>query len=84
MRFQLCERHNYIHSTSNDIHTDGARTETGEHKGIRGDRKFKGKEGYPLETSYHFMHQNTKNDSANVFHEVLHEVATIPTQELLM
>ena len=49
---------NYIHSTSNDIHTDGARAKTGGYKGIRGDRRFKGRGGYPMETSYHFIHQN--------------------------
>ena len=51
-------RPNYIHSTSNDIYTDGART--GGDKGIRGDRRFKGRGGYiyiyPMETSYHFIH----------------------------
>ena len=38
----------YIHSTSNVIHTDGARAssraKTGGHKGIRGDRRHKGRE----------------------------------------
>ena len=41
-------RPNYIHNTSNDIHTDGARAKTGGHKGIRGDRRFKGRGGYPM------------------------------------
>ena len=40
---------------------DGARAKTGGHKGIRGDRRFKGRGRYPMETSYHFIHQNTKN-----------------------
>ena len=56
-------RPNYIHSTSNDIHTDGARAraKTGGDKGIRGDRRFKGRGEYPVETSYNCLHQNTKN-----------------------
>ena len=66
------------HQSSNDIHTDGAgaRAKTGGYKGIRGDRRFKGRGGYPMETSYHFIHQNTFAGSAYVFHEALHEVAT--------
>ena len=48
-------RPNYIYSTSNDIHTDGARPKTGGHKGIREDRRFKRRGGYPMETSYHFI-----------------------------
>ena len=36
----------YIRSTSNDIHTDGARAKTGGTKGIRGDRRFKGRGGW--------------------------------------
>ena len=42
-----------------------------------GDRRFKGRGGYPMETSYHFIHQNTKNICwFSIFREVLHEVAT--------
>ena len=31
------------------------------YKGIRGDKRFKGRGGYPVETSNHFIHQNTKS-----------------------
>ena len=55
-----------------------ARAKTGGPKGIRGDRRFKGRGGYPMETSYHFIHQNTKNIRwFSIFREVLHEVATL-------
>ena len=39
---------NYIHSTPNDIYTDGTRprAKAEGHKGIRGDRRFKGRRGY--------------------------------------
>ena len=50
-----------------------ARAKTGGPKGIRGDRRFKGR-GYPMETSYHFIHQNICWFS--IFREVLQEVAT--------
>ena len=63
MKIEVAVRPNYIRSISNNIHTDGARAKarTGGYKGIRGDRRFKGRGGYPMETSYHFIHQNTKN-----------------------
>ena len=58
-RLLLHVRPNYSHSTSNDIDTDGARAraraKTGGYKGIRGDTRFKGRGGYPMETSYHFI-----------------------------
>ena len=59
--------HNF--STSNDIHTAGARAKTGGHKGTRGDRGFKGRGGYPMETSYHFIHQNTNICRSSIFRE---------------
>ena len=52
-----------IHSTSNDIHTDGARAKTGDirESGETGDSR----EEDPADTQwrqviYHFIHQNTK------------------------
>ena len=49
---------NYIHNTSNDIHTVGS----GLVLRIRGGTRFKGRGGYPMETSDHFIiHQNTKH-----------------------
>ena len=39
------------------------RAKTGGYKGIRVDKRFKGRGGYPMETSYHFIHQNTKKIS---------------------
>ena len=50
-----------IPSTSNDIYIDEAAAKTGGHKGNRGDRRFHGRGGYSMETSYHYIHQNTEN-----------------------
>ena len=52
--------HNYIHSTSLMTFIQmGLGLRLGDIRGIRGDRRFKGRGGYPMETSYHFIHQNT-------------------------
>ena len=40
---------------------------TGGHKGIRGDRRFRGRGGHPVETSHHLIHQNTRTFTGSVY-----------------
>ena len=42
------------------------------HNGIRGDKRFKGRGGYSMETSYHFIHQNSKKICwLSIFHKYI-------------
>ena len=63
IKWLFCSIRTNYHSTSIDIHKDGARAKTGGYRGIRGDRRIQRRGGYPMETSCHFIQQNNKNIS---------------------